>query len=177
MNYPSTFPNLFSDRLQLRQLSFSDKKDVLRLRSNTEINHFITRDTPKNLNDAEGFIQTCLDEFEKENRIFWAIEKKESNEIIGTIVYHNINIVNNYAEIGYELHPDAQNKGFMSEAITSVLAYGKSTLKLNTIEAFTHQNNTASISLLKKHHFILQKDKKDIIIKDNCIFRLDINHK
>ncbi|QXP74566.1 GNAT family N-acetyltransferase [Tenacibaculum sp. HL-MS23] len=172
MNYPTIFPELSTERLTLRQLSFNDKRTIFKLRSNKEINKLIVRDTPKNLNDADSFIQTCLDEFEKGNRIFWAIQHQESNQIIGTIVYHNINAENNYAEIGYELNPDFQNEGFMSEAMATVLEYGKSVLELNTIEAFTHQNNTASTTLLEKHQFIL--DDEDLF-DDNTIFRLDIN--
>ena len=172
MNYPTIFPELSTERLTLRQLSFNDKRTIFKLRSNKEINKLIVRDTPKNLNDADSFIQTCLDEFEKGNRIFWAIQHQESNQIIGTIVYHNINAENNYAEIGYELNPDFQNEGFMNEAMATVLEYGKSVLKLNTIEAFTHQNNTASTTLLEKHQFIL--DDEDLF-DDNTIFRLDIN--
>ena len=171
MNYPTIFPKLSTERLTLRQLSFNDKRTIFKLRSNKEINKLIVRDTPKNLNDADSFIQTCLDEFEKGNRIFWAIQHQESNQIIGTIVYHNINAENNYAEIGYELNPDFQNEGFMSEAMATVLEYGKSVLELNTIEAFTHQNNTASTTLLEKHQFIL--DEEDLF-DDNTIFRLDI---
>lgn len=172
MNYPTIFPELSTERLTLRQLSFKDKRTIFKLRSNKEVNKLIVRDTPKNLSDADSFIQTCLDEFEKGNRIFWAIQNQESNQIIGTIVYHNINAENNYAEIGYELNPDFQNEGFMHEAMATVLEYGKSILKLNTIEAFTHQNNTASITLLQKHQFIL--DDEDLF-DDNTIFRLDIN--
>ena len=171
MNYPTIFPELSTERLTLRQLSFKDKRTIFKLRSNKEVNKLIVRDTPKNLNDADSFIQTCLDEFEKGNRIFWAIQHQESNQIIGTIVYHNINAENNYAEIGYELNPDFHNEGFMSEAMATVLEYGKSVLELNTIEAFTHQNNTASTTLLQKHQFIL--DDEDLF-DDNTIFRLDI---
>ena len=172
MNYPTTFPELSSERLQLRQLSFTDKRTIFKLRSSKEINKLITRNIPKNLNDADSFIQTCLDEFDKGNRIFWAMQLKETNQIIGTIVYHNINAENNYAEIGYELNPDFQNEGFMSEAMNTVLEYGKSILKLKTVEAFTHKNNTASITLLKKHQFILDDDD---LFDDNTIFRLDIH--
>ena len=86
MNYPTTFPELSSERLTLRQLSFKDKRDIFKLRANKEVNKLITRETPKNLNDADAFIQTCLDEFEKGNRIFWAIEQKETYQMIGTHV-------------------------------------------------------------------------------------------
>ncbi len=171
MSYPSIFPEIFTERLTLRQLSFKDKRAIFKLRSNKEINKLITRETPKNLNDADAFIQSCLDEFEKENRVFWAIEK--SDQLIGTIVFHSINLENSYAEIGYELNPDFQNEGFMTEAMKAVLDFGKTTLELKTIEAFTHQNNNASITLLEKHQFVLEEG--DDLFGDNRVFSLNIN--
>ncbi len=168
------FPELSTERLVLRQLTFEDKKAIFRLRSNKEINEFIKRETPKNLNQAEGFIQTCLDEFEKENRIFWAIIEEDSNQLIGTIVYHKVDLENNYAEIGCELDPDYQEEGYMNEAMEAVLEFGKSSMQLKTIEAFTHHNNIASITLIEKHQFVLQPERKDDDFEDNRIYRLEL---
>lgn len=174
MSYPTIFPELSTERLILRQLSFNDRRAIFKLRSNKEINLLITRETPKNLSEADAFIQACLDEFEKENRVFWAIQLKDSNQIIGTIVFHNIDLENNYAEIGYELNPDFQKEGFMTEAMKDVLEFGR-TMDLKTIEAFTHKNNNASIALLEKYQFILNTAKKDDLIENNHVFCLDIN--
>lgn len=169
------FPELTTERLTLRQLSFDDKKAIFRLRSNRDVNQFIERDTPKNLNQAEGFIQTCLDEFENKNRVFWAIISDDYNQLIGTIVFHNINLEDNYAEIGYEMNPDYQDEGYMTEAMESVLEFGKNSMELKTIEAFTHHNNSASIALLEKYNFELQSERKDENVEDNRIYSLTIS--
>lgn len=166
------FPEFTTERLILRQLNFADKKAIFRLRSNKEINKLIERETPKNLNQAEGFIQTCYDEFEKQRRIFWAIISTDYNQLIGSIVFHNIDLENSYAEIGYELDPDYHGEGFMSESLETVLDFGKNELNLTTIEAFTHYNNTPSIALLEKHQFELYTEKKDEKVADNRIYRL-----
>ena len=168
------FPELTTERLDLRQLTFDDKKAIFRLRSNIEVNEFIKRETPKNLNQAEGFIQVCLDEFENENRIFWAMTQKDSNQLIGTIVLHKIDIENGYAEIGYEMNPDYQDDGYMSEAMNKVLDFGITTMDLKTIEAFTHHNNTASIALLEKYLFVLQPERKCEEVEDNRIYKFGI---
>ena len=165
------FPELSTERLILRQLSFDDKKAIFRLRSNIEVNEFIQRETPKNLNQAEGFIQTCLDEFENENRVFWAMVQEDTNQLIGTIVYHRVDLENNYAEIGYEMNPDYQDEGYMSEAMKTVLDFGIMSMNLKTIEAFTHHNNTASIALLEKFLFTLQSDRKDETNENNRIYK------
>lgn len=167
----STFPELATERLTLRQLTFDDIKPIFRLRSNREINELITRETPKNLNEAEAFIDTCLNEFTNENRVFWGLELKKSNQLIGSIALHRIDLENNFAEIGYELNPDYQDEGYMSEAMSEVLDFGITAMNLKTLEAFTHQNNTASIALLEKYLFVLQPDRRDEAIANNRIYK------
>lgn len=172
MNYPTTFPELSTERTILRQLSFKDKRAIFKLRSNKDINKLITRQIPKNLNDADAFIEGCLSEFENENCIFWAMQLQETQQIVGTIALNKINSKNSYAEIDYELSPDYQKEGLMTEAMKVVLEFGKNTLNLKTIDAFTHKNNNDSITLLEKHQFTLGDDD---LFGDNCIFSLNIN--
>ena len=170
--YFSTFPILNTQRLTLRELSFKDIEVIYKLRSSKEVNKLITRETPKNLEDAQAFIKTCHQEFKNENRIFWAIELNE--KLVGTIVFHKIDLKVKYAEIGYELNPKFQQKGIMSEAMKTVLEFGIDKMKLKTIEAFTHKNNTASIALLEKHLFIFQPKRVCEIVEDNRIWKLEV---
>ena len=48
-------------------------------------------------------------------------------------------------------------------------------MQLKIIEAFTHQNNIASIALLEKHNFVFQPERSDESFENNRIFRLDIH--
>jgi ribosomal-protein-alanine N-acetyltransferase len=170
------FPELKTERLLLRQLNIDDANAIFKLRSNKEINKLITRKTPKSTEDAEEFISVCYQEFDKQNRIFWPMQLKETNEVIGTIAFHNISLDENYAEIGYELNPKFHKKGFMNEAIQAVVAFGIKTMKLKVIEAFTHQNNIASSALLEKHNFVFQPERRDEGFKNNRIFKLISNN-
>lgn len=172
MNYPTIFPELSTERLVLRQLSLNDRRAIFKLHSNKEVNQIITREGPKNLNDSDAFIQTCSDKFEKEESVLWALQLIDSDQIIGTIAFQNIDAENSYAEISYELNPDFQNEGFMNEAMTPVLDFGKNTISLKTIEAFTHEDNNPSIALLGKHQFILQEDE---LFNGNQLYLFDIN--
>ena len=103
------------------------------------------------------------------------MQLKETNELIGTIVYHRISLKDNYAEIGYEMNPKFHKKGFMNEAMRKAVSFGIKTMKLEIIEAFTHQNNIASIALLEKHNFVFQPERRDKGFENNRIFRLEIN--
>ena len=75
----------------------------------------------------------------KEHQAFWVLINQV--EILGTIVLHRISLARKYAEIGYKLKTEKQQKGFMNEAMTAVLNFGIEQLNLKTIEAYTHKNN------------------------------------
>jgi ribosomal-protein-alanine N-acetyltransferase len=57
------------------------------------------------------------------------------------------------AEIGYELLPQFHGKGIMQEAFSKVIEFGLENLQLNSIEAWTVQQNINSIRLLERNHF------------------------
>mgnify|MGYP001121934197 FL=1 len=164
------FPTLKSERVLLRPLTFKDTKAVFDLRSSKEINKFIGTKRIESLDESKDFIKVCHNLYEEKKRVFWLIEF--NNEVIGSIVLHQISIHNNYAEIGYKLKPEYQHKGLMSEAFKAVLNFGFNNLNLKTIEAFTHKNNLASITLLKRYDFVFQKDRKCNTYDFNRIFKL-----
>ena len=63
----------------------------------------------------------------------------------------------------------------MNEAMQKVISFGIKTMNLKVIEAFTHQNNIASIALLEKHNFVFQPERRDNGFENNRIFRLELN--
>ncbi len=166
----STFPILKTNRLNLRSLTFDDAKSIFELRTNSHINKLITRKIPININEASHFIKVCHEEFKNKNRVFWAIEYHTN--VVGTLALHRISMEEHYAEIGYELHPSYHQKGLMSEAMGAVLNFGFNTMGLQTIEAFTHKNNKASIALLNKHRFIFEEKRREVGFKNNRIFKI-----
>lgn len=169
----SPFPVLETERLTLRELNLEDTKTIFGLRTNKEVNTYIKRDTPKNLSETRAFIDMISNLVSDNEGIFWVIETKQSNEIIGTIGLRNFDLEDNYAEVGYELNPDYQQEGFMTEALKEVINFGFNNLELKTIEGFTHQNNSASIALLEKQDFVFQPERKDEDFEDNRIYRLE----
>ncbi|WP_405568143.1 GNAT family N-acetyltransferase [Polaribacter sp. Asnod6-C07] len=166
------FPEFKTKRLLLREANFKDINSVFELRSSKEINKFVGTKRVQNLEEAKDFIEVCKSLYQKEKRIFWLIEYQ--NQVIGSVVLHQIDIDKNYAEIGYKLKPEFHKKGIMTEAMQSVLTFGKSKMKLKTIEAFTHKNNLASIALLEKLDFVFQPNRKCKTYDFNRIYKLEI---
>lgn len=167
----TTLPSLKTKRLVLRQAHKKDTKVVFELRSSEEINKFVKTKRVETLDEAEDFINISNHLFKEKKRIFWLIEFE--NNIIGSIVLHKILLEKNYAEIGYKLKPEFQQKGFMSEALQEVLKFSFTEINLKMIEAFTHKNNMASIALLKRNHFIFQPERRDKNIENNRIWKLE----
>ena len=63
----------------------------------------------------------------------------------------------------------------MSEAFKAILKFSAKQMDLKFIEAFTHQNNIASVALLEKYNFELQPDRKDANIEENQIYRFAVD--
>lgn len=168
----TTFPVLETERLTLRELNLNDTKAIFGLRTNKEVVEFIDRKTLNNLSETRAFIDRISQLTTNNKGVFWVIESKNNNQVIGTIGLRNFEDEEDYAEIGYELDPSYQQKGFMSEAFEVVLKYGFKQMELKTIEAFTHKNNTASISLLEKQKFVFEPEIKDEGFENNISYRI-----
>lgn len=68
------------------------------------------------------------------------------------------------------LYPDAEGKGLMQEALSAVIEYGFATLKLKSIEAYTHKDNSRSTALLIRNFFVKQGDPDESM---NVVFTLN----
>lgn len=166
------FPILLTDRLTLRRLVLKDAAIVLFLRSDPEVNKFINRPQPKNLIEAQGFINRINKGIDQNENIYWSITTKDRDEMIGAISLWHFSEDKQTAEVGYDLHTNYHSQGYMSEALSTVLTYGFNKLKLKTITAYTHYENINSIKLLRKHGFSLIVGLTDPGNENNIVFSL-----
>ncbi|MFS8083042.1 MAG: GNAT family N-acetyltransferase, partial [Ginsengibacter sp.] len=94
---------------------------------------------------------------------------------IGSCGYHNWYIDHRKGEIGYTINKDEnKRKGYMGEAVSTILDYGFKIMILNRIEACISPANVASLSLIKKfgftregylrQHFIREGEIQDTVI-------------
>jgi ribosomal-protein-alanine N-acetyltransferase len=147
------FPVLKTERLTLRQLISSDDKEIFALRSDDNVNKYLDRKPSKSLEDAKNFIQTINENIQRNDSIYWAITLNGIDKLIGTICLFDFSEDHSKAEIGYELLPGFQGKGFMQEATSKVIHFGFQHVGLNSIEASTHSENQSSRRLLEKLNF------------------------
>jgi len=118
------FPILETERLHLRKLTMDDTKEVLFLRSDAHVNQFVIRPAPKNIEDAEAFVNRITLAVANDETYYWVITLKDDPKMIGSVSLWNYSEDRKKGEVGYDLRPDHENKGIMSEAIAAVLKYG-----------------------------------------------------
>lgn len=85
---------------------------------------------------------------------FFQLVAKETQEVLGWAGYHSWAKQHHRAELFYSLKQEQfKRKGFMSEALVPILAYGKNEMDLYRIEAFVAIDNVPSNRLMAKFGF------------------------
>jgi ribosomal-protein-alanine N-acetyltransferase len=158
------FPQLTTGRLVLRRLEAADENEIFAIRSDDRVNEFLERTKASSVEDARKFIHQINSGIDNNEGMYWGIHLKDDNKIIGTICFWNISAENCTAEIGYELHPDFQGKGYMQEAIEMVIQYGFEDMKLVLILAELDAANVKSIQLLERNNFKKSKNEANMIV-------------
>lgn len=103
--------------------------------------------------------------------------EKGSGKTIGRSGFHNWYAAHYRAELGYHIYSQSDwNKGYMSEAVAAILAYGFKTMQLNRVEAFVGPGNAASLRIVEKHGFVQEGHLKQHYVRekpeDSLVFGL-----
>ena len=171
------FQNIETERLLLRRIDKNDVDEVLALRSNPQTMKYIPRPLAKSREDALEHIAMIEDKIVNNTGINWGISLKGNPKIIGIIGHYKISPENHRAEIGYLSLPETNGKGYMSEAIKAVVAYGFQQMNLHSIEAIIDPENIASEKVLQKNGFVkeahlLENELREGKFLDTIIYSL-----
>jgi ribosomal-protein-alanine N-acetyltransferase len=164
--------HLHSERLLLRKLLPQDWEMISYLRSDKDVNKFVKRPNADTKEKALAFIEKIARGLEDQTFYYWAITKKGSDKMIGSICLWNFSEDRLTAELGYDLCPEYHKQGIMNESLEMVLAFGFQNLQLTQIDAFTQKNNTNSCKLLTRNGFVLNESRNDDTNPENGIFEL-----
>ena len=89
---------------------------------------------------------------------FWAVEEKASGRVVGDIGYMDVKraltpTLDGMPEIGWALASEAQGRGYASEALAAVLAWGDAHLGAHRAACIIAAENAPSIRLAEKAGF------------------------
>lgn len=150
----SPFPILESDRLIFRAIKETDVHEIFALRSNPELMQYIPRPLLTNLEEAKAHMKIIQDKIDTNEGINWAMTEKGNDKLISLIGFYRIQNEHYRSEIGYMLLPEYQNKGYITEAIQTLLNFGFTEMGLHAVEAIIDPRNLASEKVLLKNGFI-----------------------
>jgi [ribosomal protein S5]-alanine N-acetyltransferase len=163
----SPFPEISTRRLLLRRMTKDDAGEIFFLRSNEDVMKYVDRPRALSIKDAKDFLDHINESLVINDGITWGITIKENPEkLIGYIGYWRMKKEHYRAEIGYMLNPAFWKKGFMKEAIFSVLDFGFNTMHLHSIEANISPGNAASAGVLEATGFIKEAYFKEDFFYD-----------
>lgn len=148
------FPTLETERFRLRALIPADVTDLFTLESDPRVTRYLGRAPMATLEDTARRIETFRANFETRQAIQWGIfPRDDETHLIGTCVIWHIIPAHFRAEIGYMLHPAWWGKGAMLEAVSAVIDFAFTRMKLHSLAAQIDPENSASRRVLEKLGF------------------------
>ena len=144
---------LHTDRLVLRPLCASDAAAIFAIRSDPQVMRYASSAPLATLESASEFIARDAASIAAGEVLRLGLERLEDQVIIGSCILFHFNHQCRRAEIGYEMRHDAWGRGYMHEALLSLLRYGFTKLGLNRVEADIDPRNTNSSRSLERLGF------------------------
>lgn len=161
----SPFPILESERLHFRRLTDADAPEIFALRSNPEIMKYIPRPLATTIEDALAHIKLINEKIDENIDINWAVTEKGNDKCIGLMGFYRTQPENFRTEIGYMITPEHNGKGYVTEAVKTLLDFAFNTLNFHSIEAVIDSRHMASERVLQKNGF-----EKEAHFKENFFY-------
>jgi len=143
---------LITERLELRPINESDIEKIHELHSLPETDRFNTLGIPSDISETKNLVESWMSENNREQnkRYSFAIELKDQKEFIGLIGINLGKEKYKNAEIWFKFHCNYWNKGYATESLKRMIAFGFDDLELHRIEAGCATENIGSVKVLEK---------------------------
>lgn len=162
---------LETERLILRPFRLEDAQDMFYGWANDpEVTKYLTWNTHKDIEETKNILRLWISEYEKPERLNFAIKLKDEGNLIGGIdVVGYLGGVGGTPVIGYNLSRKYWGNGYMTEVCRCVIEYlfswGYPEIRIDAMP-----ENTASIRVIQKCGGIfLQTDKDYFLLKDKTV--------
>ncbi|MCC6906400.1 MAG: GNAT family N-acetyltransferase [Phycisphaerales bacterium] len=146
----TTAPTIQTQRLTLRPFAAEDAPAVYEYARHKQVAATTaTIPHPYTMQDAVEWIEAVAGNVVGGSTFNFAIVVRDSAALIGAIDLR-LEPDNQLADIGYAIHPDCWNRGYVTEAASAIVEYGFETLGLNRIHAHHLASNPASGRVMEK---------------------------
>lgn len=131
--------------------------------TDSKCNKYLPWDLHVDINETHATLEKWIDEYYY-GSYKWAIELKNTHELIGMIGTEEIYDKYNYLELSYIISSNYWGNGYGTEALKAIINYFFNECDVHLIEAKCMKSNLASIKVMEKSGMI-----KDASLKDRRI--------
>lgn len=151
-------PYLETDRLRLRTFKQDDAEEVFKCwESDSRVSKYMFWTSHNDINKTIKWVESEMDNIEKDDWYRWCIEEKSTGNIVGTCLIYYEDEVENY-EIAYNLGYEYWGNGYTTEAMQEAIRFAKNKLKIKKLIGRHAKLNTESENVMKKLGFKYVKD-------------------
>lgn len=148
-----SLPEIGAARVRLRGLAEADVDALFAIFSDEEMMRYWSTPPMRERAQAAELLAQVRRQFADRSGFQWGIERRDDGELLGTCTLFNFHRANLRAEVGYCLRSAHWGKGYMNEALTSLIDYAFGVLGLRRLEADVDPNNAASLRILDRMGF------------------------
>lgn len=149
INETNFMKNIETDRLVLRKISMDDLDQIYENWASDKItNEYLNFKCHESKSQTKKMINFWLSKYDK-GGYEWCIELKDNHQVIG-IISGDKSYKYKCIEIGYSISSKFFKKGYITEALKSIIAYFINDCDFDIIEAIIPSNNIASIKVAEK---------------------------
>ena len=142
-------PDLKTERLLLRRFRVDDASEVRKLAGNVNVSKMtLNIPYPYKPGMAEEWISSHHENWMARSRITYAIVKRDSNQLLGTISF--VRIDGSEGELGYWIGEPYWGMGYCTEAVRELIRFSFENLGLDKIVAEHLTSNPASGKVMEK---------------------------
>lgn len=145
-----SMPTLETKRLILRRITMRDAKDIFAYSRDEEVARHVLWSAQKDISEAKEYCRFMMKRYRCDQPSSWGIIEKATDRLVGTIGYMDYNEDNATVEVGYSLARWMWNGGYMTEALSRVIAYTFDAMDINRIEAQHELDNPSSGRVMEK---------------------------
>lgn len=155
------FHTLQGEKIYFTPLSLDDAISIHTYASNPDISRFIGWQLKNDLKDTQSYIEEMLRREVVGTHLYASVVKKDSKELIGTVMLFAFDHEAKQAEVGYVFHQDFWGKGYCTEALSMINDFATKNLKLHRLHARVVSGNMGSARALEKNGFDLEGTLRD----------------
>lgn len=140
-------------RFILRDIEFTDAKDIFELDSDPDVHEFLGKKPIKTIEEAKTIIDYIRKQYQDYGIGRWAIIDKKNQAFVGWtgIKYETVLRTEfDYYDLGYRLKKKYWGKKIATETALAVVDYGFNQLKLNQIGGAADEDHIVSNKILQK---------------------------